>query len=128
MKNRRTVGTGVLVLALSSAAASAHHSFAMFDVNKPTTLTGTVKELQWTNPHCFIQVLVAGEGDAKGAQDEWSIEMASPGQLIRGGWRPGTIRPGDTITLVIFPMRDGSRGGTYVSGTGPNGKLGTRSR
>jgi hypothetical protein len=122
----RMVLTGAaLALALP---AIAHHSFAMFDTSKPTPLVGTVKELQWTNPHCFIQLLVAGGGDAKDTQDEWSIEMASPGQLLRGGWKPGTLKPGDKITLVIFPMRDGSKGGTYLSGTGPNGKLGSRQR
>ncbi len=106
----------------------AHHAFAMFDRNKPKTLAGTVKELQWTNPHCFIQLLVAREGDALGTQDEWSIEMASPGQLVRGGWRPRTLKPGDKITVVIWPMHDGSKGGYYVSGTGSKGKLGATPR
>jgi hypothetical protein len=104
--------------------AIAHHSAAMFDVSRPTMLMGTVKELQWTNPHCFIQLLVTGQGDAKDTVDEWSIEMASPGQLIRGGWKPGTLHPGDKISVLIFPMRDGSMGGMYLSGTGPTGKLG----
>lgn len=106
----------------------AHHSFGMFDTSKRTTLTGSVKELQWTNPHCFIQLLVAREGDSPGTQDEWSIEMASPGQLVRGGWRPRTLKPGDKITVVIWPMRDGSKGGYYVSGTGSNGALGATPR
>ncbi len=115
----------VLTLALP---VFAHHSFGIFDRNKRTTLVGTVKELQWTNPHCFIQLLVAREGDAQGTQDEWSIEMASPGQLVRGGWKPRTLKPGDKITVVIFPMRDGSKGGYFVSGTGSNGKLGATPR
>jgi|SRR5580700_8775791 hypothetical protein len=122
---RMLIAAAALACALP---AMAHHSFAMFDMNKPTTLSGTVKELQWTNPHCFIQLLVAAGGAARDTQNEWSIEMASPGQLLRGGWKPGTLKPGDKITLVVFPMRDGSKGGSYLSGTGPNGKLGSTQR
>jgi hypothetical protein len=104
--------------------AFAHHSFAMFDTDKPITLTGSVREFQWTNPHCFIQLLMMGRDSAHATQDEWSIEMVSPGQLIRAGWKPATLKQGDKLTVVIFPLRDGGKGGAYVSATGPNGKLG----
>ena len=76
--------------------------------------------MRWTNPHVFIQVLVKND---KGAEDEWSIEMTSPEHLARDGWRPGTLKPGDKVTLVIHPMRDGDKGGQYLSGTGPGGPL-----
>jgi Family of unknown function (DUF6152) len=49
--------------------------------------------------------------------------MTSPEHLARVGWRPGTLKPGDNVTLVIHPMRDGSAGGQYLSGTGPDGPL-----
>jgi len=103
---------------LLTAAASAHHSFSMFESTREVSLAGTVKELQWTNPHCFIQLLVPGSGTTS----EWSIEMASPLHLVRRGWTPGLIKPGDKVTIVVHPMRDGSTGGAFVSGTGPDGK------
>jgi len=105
---------------LTASSALAHHSFAMFDQSKSVTLQGTVKDFRWTNPHVFIQLLVKTEG---GSEDEWSIEMTSPEHLARVGWRPGTLKPGDKVTLVIHPMRDGSAGGQYLSGTGPDGPL-----
>jgi hypothetical protein len=49
--------------------------------------------------------------------------MTSPEHLSRAGWRPGTLKPGDAVTLNIHPMRDGVKGGQYLSGTGPNGPL-----
>ena len=74
----------------------AHHSFAMFDQSKLVPLQGTVKEFRWTNPHVFIQLLVKNED---GTDEEWSIEMTSPEHLARVGWKPGTLKPGDKVTL-----------------------------
>jgi Family of unknown function (DUF6152) len=105
---------------LTGSSALAHHSFAMFDQSKSVTVNGTVKDFRWANPHVFIQLLVKTES---GSEDEWSIEMTSPEHLVRVGWLPGTLKPGDKVTLVIHPMRDGSTGGQYLSGTGPNGPL-----
>lgn len=104
---------------LLTLQAMGHHSGAMFDDRIFTTLTGTVKGFQWTNPHCWIQVLVPD----KETTVEWSIEMGSPSQLFKGGWRPTTVKVGETITVVIHPMRDGTSGGLFVSATGADGKL-----
>jgi len=109
-----------VVFLLTAASALAHHSFAMFDQSQTVTLQGTVADFRWTNPHVFIEVLVKGES---GADEEWSIEMTSPEHLARAGWRPATLRAGDKVTLSIHPMRDGVKGGQYLSGTGPNGPL-----
>jgi hypothetical protein len=103
---------------LTASSALAHHSFAMFDQSKAVTLQGTVKDFRWTNPHVFIQLLVKNDA---GGEDEWSIEMTSPEHLVRVGWKPGALKTGDKVTLVIHPMRDGTTGGQYVSGTGPDG-------
>lgn len=103
--------------------AVAHHSGAMFDDQKSITLSGTVKEFQWTNPHCWIQMLVQTENGPV----EWSVEMGAIFELYRGGWRPGTLKQGDKITVVINPARDGTNGGIYVSAIGADGKpLGKR--
>jgi hypothetical protein len=105
---------------LAASAALAHHSFAMFDQSRTVTLEGSVKDFRWTNPHVFIQLLVKNE---RGAEEEWSIEMTSPEHLSRAGWRPGTLQPGERLTLRIHPLVDGHLGGQYLSGTGPGGPL-----
>jgi hypothetical protein len=102
----------VLAIALSTAvagAASAHHSFAMFDQSKRVPLTGVVKEFQWTNPHSWVQLTVGG--------DDWSIEALSPNVLGRQGWKRNTLKPGDKVTVVVNPLKDGSKGGNLVSVT-----------
>ena len=109
------ISVAVLLFTLQSLA---HHSGAMFDDKMSTTLTGTVKDFQWTNPHCWIQVLVPGQQ----SPTEWSVEMGSPSQLFRGGWRQSTLKAGDKITVVIHPMRDGTKGGLFVSAVGADGK------
>jgi hypothetical protein len=89
----------------------------MFDDQQSVTLIGTVKQFQWSNPHCWIQVLVAD----KAGPVEWSVEMGSPSQLYRGGWRPSILHAGDPIVVVVRPMRDGSKGGLFVSATHGDG-------
>ena len=101
---------------LASASAEAHHSYGMFDFQRETTLKGTVKEFQWGNPHVFIDLL--NETDSA----TWSVEMSSPSHLVRNGWKPGSLKAGDRITLVIHPLRDGRSGGTYVSATRADGR------
>lgn len=96
----------------------AHHSFAMFDMQKQVSLTGTVKEFQFNNPHCFIQLMVKGKGEP----EEWSIEMGAPAHLIRQGWNPSTLKRGDKITVVVNPLNHGGNGGNYVSATNANGQ------
>jgi len=106
---------------VAAGSALAHHSFAMFDQSKTVTIQGTVKDFRWTNPHVFIQVMVKND---QGVDEEWSIEMTSPEHLVRTGWKPGTLKPGDKITLNIHPLRDGNiKGGQYLNGTGPDGPL-----
>jgi hypothetical protein len=91
----------------------------MFDTQKSITLHGTVRLFQWTNPHCWVQLLVPSpEGTA-----EWSIEMGSNGQLYRNGWRSSTLTAGQKITVIIHPVRDGSAAGQFVSATAVDGSF-----
>jgi Family of unknown function (DUF6152) len=113
-------GLIAIVAMLTASSLLAHHSFAMFDQSKSVELRGTVKSFRWSNPHVFIQLLVKDEG---GGDEEWSIEMTSPEHLARVGWKPGTLTPGDKVTLIVHPMRNGVKGGQYLSGTGPGGPL-----
>jgi hypothetical protein len=105
-------------LALMGSVAFAHHSFAMFDNTKETTLDGEVKDFQWTNPHIWIQVNVKGPD---GKLTEWSIEGGSPNGLKRSGWTKKSLNTGDKIVMKIHPLKDGSAGGSFMSAT-VNGK------
>src|SRR5690348_12152810 len=89
-------------------AATAHHSFAMFDHVHRVTVAGTVTRFQWTNPHVFIELDVPG---ANGEKKHYSIECASPNVLMRGGWKYTDVKVGDQVKLLINPLKDGSAGG-----------------
>lgn len=97
-----------VLLLLVVPTAQAHHSGAAFDSLKPVTVKGVVKAFQWTNPHCYIQVLVK---DEQGNEAEWSLEMAAPMYLYNLGWRPSTVKAGDVITATVAPLRNGENGG-----------------
>ena len=115
-----------LFMALGVAAASlggpalAHHSFAMFDRQKEVVLKGTVKTFQWTNPHSFIEIDVTG---ADGKVQPYSIEMNSPNNLTRQGWKSTSLKPGDKVTVTMNPLRDGTEGGLFVSVQLADGKI-----
>ena len=104
---------------LAAHPVFAHHSFAMFDLAREITVVGTIKEVQFTNPHVWLQVLVP---DGKGGQTEWSIEAGAPGMLLRTGWKPNTIKPGDAVTVVTHPAKSGASNGSLVRVTVPDGR------
>ena len=99
---------------LAGGSAFAHHSFAMFDKDKEVTLVGEVKDFQWTNPHVWLQLVTQDEA---GQPVEWGIEMASVNILAREGWKKTSFKPGDKVTVVIHPLRDGSHGGAMIRAT-----------
>ena len=101
----------VLALAASAPAAHAHHSFAMFDRTRQMFVAGTVKQFQWTNPHCWIQLLVPGDN---GAAVEWSLEGGSPNILVRDGWKRTILAPGDQVKVLIYPLKTGEPGGSFI--------------
>jgi hypothetical protein len=100
--------SGLLILAHS--AVFAHHSGAMYDSTKPRTLTGTVKQFRWVNPHALI-VLTTDAVQGEEAAD-WAVEMSSPGNMTRFGWTRMSLRSGEHVEIVVSPMRDGTHGGT----------------
>jgi hypothetical protein len=113
---------GVVMALLAASIASAHHSFAMFDQTQRVTLKGSVHEFQWTNPHAFIQMVVT---DAAGKKEDWSIELNSPNNLKRQGWSSTSLKAGDAVTVVTFPLRDLTehKGGLFVQVTLPDGSV-----
>jgi hypothetical protein len=105
-------------LAAPPSLVWAHHSFSMFDQQKLTSVDGTVKELQWTNPHSWLQVVAA---DGKGGTEEWSLELGASVVLHRAGWKPRILQPGDKVKLTFNPLRDGTHGGRLISVVLPDG-------
>jgi hypothetical protein len=108
-----TFTRGIAAAALCAATVAplaAHHSAAMFDDGKVVEVNGTIKEMQWTNPHIWIQVIV----DNNGQKTEWSVEGGSPNSLSRNGWRATTFKFGDAVVVRVNPMKDGSPGGSFI--------------
>lgn len=121
----KLVTLGCVAILAAGPTAQAHHSAAMFDPAAPKTLTGTVREFQWTNPHCYIQLLVRSDN---GVEEEWSLEMGAPTHLQRNGWRKSTLRAGDRITVTFNPLRNGGKGGEVQEAVAADGRpLGRRS-
>ena len=119
---KKTIGSVALfaLLTVGVMPAFAHHSFAMFDMSKSVTLEGTIKQFDWTNPHTFVWVNVV---NGKGETETWGIEGQSPNFLGRRGWSKNTVKPGDKVSVVISPLKDGRTGGMFRSMTLPTGKL-----
>ena len=95
------------ILASSSAAVTAHHSFAaQYDANKPVTLKGIVSKVEWTNPHARFYVDVR---DESGTVTNWNLELASPNVLVRNGWSRKSLTVGDEIVVEGSLAKDGSK-------------------
>ena len=113
----RAIKFAVLAIVFAAGAllmtrpAAAHHSAAMFDDEKVLELKGTIKEMQWKNPHVWIQVVV----DQDGKPTEWSLEAGSPNSLSRNGWRSNTFKAGDEVTVRLNPMKDGTPAGQFIA-------------
>lgn len=108
------------LVAAVSTPALAHHSVAMFDLTKSVTIQGTVKEFQFTNPHSWLQVMVAG---ADGTAVEWDFEAQGPSSLLRVGIKAKTFSPGDKVTVVAHPMKDGRTAGALITATAADGHV-----
>jgi hypothetical protein len=126
-----------LILGLGGVAA-AHHSNAAYDLDHPQTVEGTVKTVNWTNPHITFVV----EPDAKNAEpasasasastntgttastttSTWVFEVSSPGVLTRSGWTKRSLQPGDHAVFRYAPLRDGNPGGYLLKVTLPSGQ------
>lgn len=115
----RTLLVAGLAFPILGSAATAHHSFSMFDGDKTLTMSGIVKEFEFANPHSWIHMMATDSG---GKQFEWSFEMQPISQLAPAGWKSDTLKPGDKVTIDFHPLKDGARGGQFVTATLPGGK------
>src|SRR6266700_6294247 len=88
-----------------SGPALAHHSGAMFDTSKKVDVSGTIIDFNWSNPHANFKVNVDKPG---GGSEVWAVEMNSPNNLVRDGWKRSTLKTGDKVTVTVRPLRDGT--------------------
>jgi hypothetical protein len=98
------------MLAMPLPFASAHHSFALFDRSKTTTITGTIRTFEYVNPHAWIWVNVAND---QGSVDVYGLETAGTSMLRRMGIPRDTFKPGDKVTMVMHPLKSGEKGGEW---------------
>ena len=115
---RRFLTLAAVAASLVALPAAAHHSFAMFDQTKLTKVAGTVKELEYINPHAWLHIVAQENGQPI----TWSFEMGSVGQLTRDGWTRDIVKAGDKITVTFHPLKDGSHGGQFRTMTLASGK------
>ena len=101
--------------------AYAHHSFAMFEMEKETVYSGTVVEFNWENPHSHIIIKVAPGAKDASTVGTWDVEGGSVNIMGRQGWNKSSFKPGDPITLVAHPMKDGSKGASLFFAIMPDG-------
>jgi hypothetical protein len=116
--------------------AAAHHSNAAYDLDHPQTVEGTVKTVNWTNPHISFVVETdvknaepaatpasTSPGDSPGTSPNiWVFEVSSPGVLTRSGWTKRSLQPGDHAVFHYAPLRDGNHGGYLMKVTLPSGQ------
>jgi hypothetical protein len=114
------VGVLVVIALCIASSAYAHHSAAGIDQTKSVTAEGIVKQFKWGNPHSWLEIEVP---NSKGSTDIWNLEMQPPAFLVRAGWKATTVKPGDKVTVVARPFKNGDPGGLFVSVTLPNGQV-----
>ncbi len=96
-------------IALLSAPAFAHHSFAaLYDANKPVRLKGKLTKIDWTNPHTYFHIDVVS---SDGSVHNWAVEGAGPGALSRRGFKSGDVKIGDILVVDGYLTK---KPGTYL--------------
>jgi hypothetical protein len=108
-----------LMLGFATVAA-AHHSGAAYDQEHLQTTEGTVKQVNWTNPH--ISFVIETDGKDGKPSETWAFEVSSPGVLTRSGWTKRSLQVGDHAVFQYAPLRDGKPGGLLRKVTLQNGQ------
>lgn len=122
LRAMRKMSSAVCVagLLMGPVSALAHHSGAMFESEKTVTVSGTVKEFQYVNPHSWLYVVIT---DDKGEETLWGFEAEGPSALMLAGIKNNALQPGDMVTVTARPLRDGRPAGAWVSVTKADGTV-----
>lgn len=114
--------TGALAAAMALAVSSpawSHHSHAMFDHDKVVTITGTVADWVFRNPHVFLYVNIKTDS---GETVKYAVEMSNITNMLKVGFTATTFKAGDKVTVELHPLADGRPGGNYIVATSADGK------
>lgn len=110
------VASAAMITLASAGPAMAHHSFAMFDQTKQVELRGVmVSRFTWTNPHAFVVAQAGGT--------TYALECSSPNLMTHAGWSFSTLKAGDKVDIVFYPLRNGKPGGMLKTVKLPDGKV-----
>ena len=111
------------VVLLISPALSAHHGQAGYNTTETVTVSGTVTEFQFVNPHSIVTLAVK---DDKGETQSWQGELTSPNHLLRAGWTATTLKPSDQVTMLGYRAKSGANSMwiTKISVNGEELKMG----
>lgn len=93
-------------LVVAAAPAFAHHSTAIYDLDRDLSLRGVVRKLEWTSPHVYIQIATR---DGAGKESLWLIEAGTPNVMSRNGWSPESLAPGEEVVVAAHPSRNAER-------------------
>jgi hypothetical protein len=120
MRNRLTISSLVVVGLLAvSLSLFAHHGAASYDTSKTITVTGTVTDYVWANPHVFVKV---DAKDESGNMVHWNIEAWNPVTQANRGWSKNTFKPGDEVVIETRPVKNGQPIGQFAGKIEINGK------
>jgi hypothetical protein len=114
--------TAVLAAAMALAVSSpawSHHSHAMFDHDKEVTITGTVSQYIFRNPHVFVYMDVKNDA---GETITYTVEFSNLTNMLKMGFSATTFKAGDKVTVTMHPLNDGRPGGNYIVATTADGK------
>jgi hypothetical protein len=113
--------TMIVVAALIvSANASAHHSYAMFDLDRTATVTGTIAKVEWANPHMTVWLYVPDPKQQSGYA-LYAFETGGTNMMVRMGWSKSTFSAGEKVTIDYHPLKGGRTGGAFMKATKANG-------
>ena len=120
MRNRAVVQLSIAVALLIQHSLLAHHSSNLFDTEKKVSLKGTVQEWVYANPHCM---LIFDVKSADGQVVQWTAETQAPASIFPAGYRRGSFKAGDQVTITVQPFKDGRPYGRIVGVVLADGKV-----
>ena len=119
-RTARALLATAMICGVAASAWSHHSAAAVFDMNAQKTVTGVIKQVDWTNPHIWIWLDVQ---NASGQVETFGFEGMSPNFLARRGWTRSSLLPGTRIAVTFRPLRDGKAGGMFMTGKLEDGKV-----
>jgi len=120
--NKKLLSMWILTVGLMAFSVPlwAHHGNSVFDMTKMISLKGVVTEWDWSNPHCLLQFDVK---DDSGPTVHWIAETQNPANMVYAGWGKASFKPGDEVTITLWPSKNGKPFGRIHQAVLPGGKL-----